>query len=150
MKAELTQNENSLVKFLKKLYKDIFHDNLNATPMAGAPMHIYLKEGVIVPCRVTTARVIPRRMETPAAKAVQDLLDKKVIVPVSTPTEWCSPAFFVGKKESNKVRMVTDSTNMCKEQFTHSRQPRKLSKQYQEDQDSTPSWTQCTDTSNSP
>ena len=53
-------------------------------------------------------------METPAAKAVQDLLDKKVITPVSTPTEWCSPAFFVGKKETNKVRMVTDFTKLNK------------------------------------
>ena len=42
------------------------------------------------------------------------LLKKKVITKVETPTDWCSPAFFVAKKDSNKVRMVTDFTNLNK------------------------------------
>ena len=114
MKTTFTENELTLTKYLKKTYKDVISDHLNPSPMAGKPMHIYLKEGLIVPDRVTTARVIPKRMEVPANKAVQDLLEKKIITPVSTPTDWCSPAFFVGKKDSNKVRMVTDFTKLNK------------------------------------
>ena len=65
MKTSFTENESTLTKFMKKTYKDVISDELNPSPMAGTPMHIYLKEGLIVPDRVTTARVIPKRMEAP-------------------------------------------------------------------------------------
>ena len=94
----------TLTKNLKRQYKDVISDQLNEKPMAGKPMHIYLTEGPILPTRITTARAVPKNMERAAHAAVDDLLKKKVI----------SPAFFIAKKDSNKVRMVTDFTNLNK------------------------------------
>ena len=45
---------------------------------------------------------------------VQDLMNKKVIVPVNTTTDWCSPAFFVPKADMIRVRLVTDYTHLNK------------------------------------
>ena len=41
MKTSFTENVSTLTKFLKKTYKDVINDDLNASPMAGTPMHIY-------------------------------------------------------------------------------------------------------------
>ena len=81
----------TLTKNLKRQYKDVISDQLNETPMAGKPMHIYLTEGPMLPTRVTTARAVPKNMERAAIAAVEDLLKKKVITKVETPTDWCSP-----------------------------------------------------------
>ena len=41
-------------------------------------------------------------------------MNKKVIVPVNTTTDWCSPAFFVPKADMIRVRLVTDYTHLNK------------------------------------
>ena len=41
-------------------------------------------------------------------------MNKKVIVPVSITTGWCSPAFFVPKADMIRVRLVTDYTHLNK------------------------------------
>ena len=43
---------------------------------------------------------------------MKELLAKQVITPCHEPTEWCSPAFFVGKPDGKTVRMVTDFTRL--------------------------------------
>ena len=55
---------------------------------------------------------MPLRYETEANKTIQDLINKKVIVPVSETTDWCSPAFFVPKGDGVRFRLVTDYTRL--------------------------------------
>ena len=78
-----------------------------------APMHIHIKEGA-TPRKVTTARRVPLRYECKAEKTVQELIEKGVIVPANETTDWCSPAFFVPKRDKIRVRLVTDYTELNK------------------------------------
>ena len=43
-----------------------------------------------------------------------DLNNAHVIKPVTEPTEWCAPAFFVPKADGKKVSLVTDYTKRNK------------------------------------
>ena len=88
-------------------------DELNPLPMKGDPMKISLKPNAI-PKKVTGARHVPLRYEEGADTVVQDLMNKKGIVPVNTTTDWCSPAFFVPKADMIRVRLVTDYTHLNK------------------------------------
>ena len=76
-------------------------------------MCISLKPNAI-PKKVTGARRVPLRYEEGADAVVQDLMNKKVIVPVSITTDWCSPAVFVPKADMVRVRLVTDYTHLNK------------------------------------
>ena len=94
-------------------FDDILSDELNPLPMKGDPMRISLKLNVI-PKKVAGARQVPLRYEEGADAVVQDLMNNKVIVPVSITTDWCSPAFFVPKADMIRVRLVTDYTHLNK------------------------------------
>ena len=94
-------------------FDDILSDKLNPLPMKGDPMKISLKPNAI-PKKVMGARRVPLRYEEGADTVVQDLMNKKVIVPVNTTTHWCSPAFFVPKADMIRVRPVTDYTHLNK------------------------------------
>ena len=86
--------------------------------MKGDPMQISLKLNTI-PKKVTGARRVPIRYKEGADSVVQDLINKKVIIPVNITTDWCSPAFFVPKANMKWVRFVTDySTNLSRSRFT--------------------------------
>ena len=67
-----------------------------------------------IPKKVTGARRVPLRFKEGADTVVQDLMNKKVIVPVNITTDWCSPAFFVPKSNMIRVRLVTDYTHLNK------------------------------------
>ena len=67
-----------------------------------------------VPKKVTEARRVPLRYEEGADSVVQDLMDKKVIVPVNITTYWCSPAFLAPKADIIRVRFVTDYSHLNK------------------------------------
>jgi len=73
---------------------------------------VYLRRPY-VPYRVATKRQVPLRHQDAALAEVQSLQESEVIVKEDGPTEWCSPAFFVPKKEG-KVRLVTDYTKLNK------------------------------------
>ena len=88
-------------------------DELNPLPMKGDIMRLSLKPNAI-PKKVTGARQVPLQYEEGADFVVQDLMNKKVIVPVNITTDWCSPAFFVPKADMVKVRLVTDYTHLNK------------------------------------
>ena len=90
---------------------DIRSDELNPQPMKGDPMRISLKPNAI-PKKVTGARRVPLRYKEGADSIVQNLMNKKVIVPVNITTDWCSPAFFVPKADMIRVRLVTDNTHL--------------------------------------
>ena len=76
-------------------------------------MHISLKPNAI-PKKVTGARRVPPRYEEGADAVVQDLINKKEMVPVSITTDWCSPAFFVPEADMIRVRLVTNYTHLNK------------------------------------
>ena len=94
-------------------FNEILSDELNPLPMKGDPMQISLKSNAILK-KVTGARRAPLRYEEQADSVVQDLMNKKVIVPVNITTDWCSPDFFVHKADRIRVRLVTDYTHLNK------------------------------------
>ena len=67
-----------------------------------------------IPQKVTGAQRIPLRYDTGGDSMVEDLINKRVIVPVNHTTDWCSPAFFVPKTDMIRVRLVTDYTHLNK------------------------------------
>ena len=93
-------------------FTDILDDKLGTKCMTGTPMTIHLQDGVdIVPKRILTARQLPLAYQDEAEKIVAKLVAEDIIVPVSEPTDWISPAHFV-PKEGGKggLRLVTDFT----------------------------------------
>ena len=91
---------------LIKEYSDVFSDTLKDTPMAGPPMHIYLKEGT-TPTRVLTARQYPIHMALAAKEAIREL-KKTVLKEVHEPTEWIAPGFFVLKGDVAEKRAMKE------------------------------------------
>ena len=79
--------------------------------MLTEKVHLFLKPNA-VPYRVSAAKQIPLRFREPAEACIKELLAKNVITLCHTPTEWCSPAFFVVKPDGKNVRMVTDFTRL--------------------------------------
>ncbi|PCJ22642.1 MAG: hypothetical protein COA94_08945, partial [Rickettsiales bacterium] len=104
------QNDNTAdtIDSLVAEFADVFDDK-EVTPMAGAPMHIHLREGVNVrPTRISTARLIPLHYREEAEKAIELFVRSGVIEKVTgNPTDWVAPAFFV-PKPNGKVRLVVD------------------------------------------
>ena len=98
--------ENILFK-----YPTVFRDAITEVPMSGKPVHIHIKPNAI-PFRISVARQIPLRFQDLAEKSIQHLLDSKIIAKCDTPTEWCSPGFFVVKGDGKSVHLVTDYTKL--------------------------------------
>ena len=92
-------------------FPTVFRDVITETPMVGEPVHIHLRENA-VPFRISVARPIPLRFQEAAEKSIKLLLDAKIIARCDTPTEWCSPGFFVLKGDGKSVRLVTDYTKL--------------------------------------
>ena len=95
-------------------FEDILSNELKPEPIKGDPVRISLKPND-VPKKVMGARHVPLRYEEGADSVAQDLINKKVIVPVNKTTNRCSPAFFVPKADMIHVRLVQiihTSTNM--------------------------------------
>ena len=92
-------------------FSDVFSDKLEGRSLNGTPMHIDLRDDVpLVPKRVYTARQVPLHYQADAQQLVDQLLEGGIIEPVSTPTDWISPAHFVEKPGGAGVRLVTDYT----------------------------------------
>ena len=107
-----TASRNSLTpKEIAVALTKEFRSVLSDEPMKARPMHIHIKT-VYKPYRTTVARTIPKRYEAPAKTAIKELIKRGVIIPVTEPTEWCSPAFFVSKPDGKRVRLVTDFTRL--------------------------------------
>ena len=80
---------------------------MGEAPMNVPNMSIHLTENYVL-------YRISLRFMNPAEKVVTDLINANVISPVTEPTEWCAPAFFVPKADGKKVRLVTDYTKLNK------------------------------------
>ena len=71
-------------------FPTVYRDEITETPMVGAPVKIHLKDNA-TPFRISVARQIPLRFQEQAEKAIQHLLDSKIIAKCDKPTDWCSP-----------------------------------------------------------
>ena len=72
-------------------------------------MSIRLKTNMnIVPKKILTARQIPIKYQKEAGKVISDAIKSGTLVPVTEPTDWISPAFFVPKENG------TDFTHLNK------------------------------------
>ena len=90
--------------------------------MKGEPVHLELHDDPsIKPCHVKTARQVNIHHRDAATALLDELLDAGVIERVETWTEWISPAFFVEKAGTSKVRLVTDyrQLNRCVKRPVH-------------------------------
>ena len=83
-------------------FPSVFKDKLGEALMNVPKMSIHLTENY-VPYRISTARQVPLRFTDPAEKVVSDLINARVIMPVSEPTELCAPSFFVPKADGKKA-----------------------------------------------
>ena len=90
---------------------DVMGDDLGDScgAIKGPPMTIHLKKDFEHrPLRVLTARSVPLHYAKAAEALVEELLDAGAIVPVTEPTLFCSPAFFVPKAGTDNISMVMD------------------------------------------
>ena len=94
-------------------FQDVLTDSLPEGSMEGSPMKIFLTPGEKVPFRISTARPVPHHWEEKVKKAIQQLIDSKVIAKMSDPSDWCAPGFFVAKS-NGEVRLVIDFTGLNK------------------------------------
>ena len=104
---------------IKLEFADVLSDKLNGSVMKGEPMKIHLTKGPITPKKTLTAKQTELHLQAAAAKAVDEFVREGIIEPVDTPTDWCSPGFFVPKEQSDpkaepKVRLVTNFTHLNK------------------------------------
>ena len=76
-------------------FPSVFKDELGEAPMNVPKISIHLTENY-VPYRFSTARQVPLRFTDPAEKVVSDLINARVISPVSEPTECFFCVFFKG------------------------------------------------------
>jgi hypothetical protein len=93
---------------LSAAFRSVFDESAIRT-MKGPKMKIHLQDGY-EPKRVLTARQTPVHLREGAEETLNAAIKSGVIVPVSEPTEWISPAFFVAKATPGKARLVTDYT----------------------------------------
>jgi hypothetical protein len=106
----VTQEETRDVEAIADKFAEVFEEG-KITPMKGKPMKICLA-GDVKPTRVLTARQVPVHLQQAAQETLRKIIDSGVIVPVTEPTEWISPAFFVEKPNGRGARMVCDFTGI--------------------------------------
>ena len=100
---------------LKREYKEVFGEiSKDQAITIGEPMKIHLNESDEKPYRAYTARRPPRALQEKADKLMDNLERSGVVSRVYWPTEWCSPGMFTPKPHSDKVRLVTDYTQLNK------------------------------------
>jgi hypothetical protein len=93
---------------LSAAFRSVFDESAICT-MRGPKMKIHLQDGYEAK-RVLTARQTPVHLREGAEETLNAAIKSGVIVPVSEPTEWISPAFFIAKATPGKSRLVTDYT----------------------------------------
>ena len=90
-------------------YSPVFDGQLHTMP--GEQFHISITDDAKPFC-VSKPRTIPLAYRM---KAEIDLLvDKKIIAPVTEPSDWCAPIVVAPKKNSDKIRMCVDLSKLNK------------------------------------
>ena len=89
-------------------FRDVIKDTLNDKPMTGPPMDITFDPLIKpIPKRFNYIKQTPLHMKKAAQDVIDELIDKRIILPVKEPTDWCAPAFFVPKPDG-RARLVTN------------------------------------------
>ena len=94
-------------------FSSVFSDSLDNKPMCANDIKIFLKPNSI-PYRVSLPRPISLRFQEAANAKIAKQITSGVIVPCDEPTDWCSPALFVPKRDGKRVCLVTDYTKLNK------------------------------------
>lgn len=68
----------------------------------------------VKPIQVRNARPVPIHMNAMADNLINELRTPGAILPVTTPTTWCSPAHFVLEPGGKSVRLVMDYRQLNK------------------------------------
>lgn len=110
--SALHVQSESLIQSLITQFSDVISDDISETHLTGTPMKIHLQnDSTIKPLKVLTARQIPLHWQAEAEKVIAQGIKNRIFTPVSTPTDWISPAFFVPKEGGKAgLRLVTDFT----------------------------------------
>ena len=94
-------------KYFLKNYQRAFSDKIDENTIANIdPITIKVRPDV-KPTNRQTMRPLDISMREAGEQLIRELLESKVIEECTSPTPWCSPAFFV-KKASGAARLVTD------------------------------------------
>ena len=105
----------NLVEWIQKENMEVLSDMLRNMPMAGPPMHIYLKEGEVCPQRLLTARQVLLHLQEQVQKVVDKALADGILERVMEPTEWISPGSFMPKEGGNVgLWLVMDLSHLYK------------------------------------
>ena len=106
------QKSEQLKTKLIQSYPHVLSGEFPFSGMRGDKMEIYLSEKVDQrPTKVLTARAIPINYCDEADKLINKMLAEGIITPVTTPTDWCAPAFFI-PKTGGGLWLVTDFTGL--------------------------------------
>lgn len=106
-----SDRERLKAKILEE-YQDVFSVDTELKPMNCTPMSIHLKPGAVPYC-MSAPRKIGPSLKPPSKKELDDMVEKKIIEPVSADyvTEWCAP-FCPREKESGGIRPTVDFTRL--------------------------------------
>ena len=91
-------------------YKNNFKERLGPLDrMRVEPVNLEIDESRnITPVKHIRPFDVPYHLRKPWEEEIKNALEGKILVPVSTPTDWSSKAFAVPKQDSTKVRIVAD------------------------------------------
>ena len=100
---------------IKVLFKDVFESSTELKemrgPVVGDPMKITLKKDA-KPYAIYTARRVPYAMREELKRELNDMVAKKIIIPVGdVPTHWCHPIVVV-PKPNGTLRLCVDLTRL--------------------------------------
>ena len=89
----------------------VLTNELHTESLEGCVMKIHLTPGEKLPFHISTARQVLLHWKEKAERVVKKLISKRVITPQEEPTKWCTPGFFVIKKNGD-LRLVVDYTHL--------------------------------------
>ena len=114
--------DGPVIARMKAKYKDVITNKLSEKDkMRGPPMNVKFncKRSDVKPYKCVNVRNTPLAYQAEADKMIQDLLDNGVIVRETEPNDWCAPAHFLRKPDSEpgnlRLRLVTDYTRLNKQ-----------------------------------
>jgi hypothetical protein len=91
-------------------FSDVFDQNEELGCMEGPPMVITLTDDA-VPYYVNGARPIPFADRPQVKKKLDELVDKKIIIPVTEPSDWAAQLVVMCKPDSS-IRVCMDLTKL--------------------------------------